>query len=446
MIPIDFATASGSSSSSSVWLIVFSVAILVLVGVIFALIIRRHDAKAIVGSRNEASTEKVKAEVILSSIEDGVVMIDSKNTIQVFNNGASRLIGWKKEDAEGLDYHSVLQLIDTKGRAYDQEHEPFARVMSEQKPFRDNQAVIMTKANRQIPIHLIVTPIIDSKNAVNAVVGVFRDVTQERADEEQRADFISTASHEMRTPVAAIEGYLALALNPHVANIDGRARDYLEKAHTSTKHLGQLFQDLLTSAKAEDGRLVNHPQVVEFGALLEQITDSLRFTAEKKGLTVEFLIGSGGNETKTTAAGEKVIRPLYYAQADPDRMREAITNLFDNGVKYTDHGKISVGLTGDDKVIQLYVRDTGAGIAAEDLPHLFQKFYRVDNSTTRSINGTGLGLFISRSIVELSQGRIWVESQLGEGTTFYINLPRLNTQQASNLQTKESKSFSPLTT
>jgi signal transduction histidine kinase len=264
---------------------------------------------------------------------------------------------------------------------------------------------------------------------------VFRDVTQERAEEQQHADFISTASHEMRTPVAAIEGYLALALNDKVATIDNRARDYLEKAHSSTQHLGELFQDLLTSAKAEDGRLTSHPGVIELGAFLEQLTSDLRLVAEKKALFVEYVFGSSNVVDATGGeAGEKVIRPLYYVYADPDRLREVVTNLFDNAVKYTPEGKISLGLAGDDQVAQCYVRDTGPGIPADDIPHLFQKFYRVDNSATRTIGGTGLGLFICRKIIELYGGRIWAESELGKGSTFYINLPRLTTERAAELQ------------
>ena len=273
-------------------------------------------------------------------------------------------------------------------------------------------------------------------NEFVGAVAVLRDISAARAEERRRADFISTASHEMRTPVAAIEGYLALALNDKVSQIDTKARDYLKKAHDSTQHLGKLFQDLLTSAKAEDGRLVSHPVVVEMGSYIEQLADSLRFAAEKKGLLVDFVIGADNSATGTDTPQQKVIKPLYYTHVDPDRMREVITNLFDNAVKYTESGKISLGLTGNNEVVQLYVRDTGIGIPAEDIPHMFQKFYRVDNSATRTIGGTGLGLFISRKIVELYNGRIWVESKLGEGSTFFINLPRLDSQKASQLQAK----------
>jgi signal transduction histidine kinase len=286
-----------------------------------------------------------------------------------------------------------------------------------------------------------VSPIVDNAQ-VTGMVGVFRDVSEERMEESQRADFISTASHEMRTPVAAIEGYLSLALNEKVATIDDRAKEYLEKAHVATKHLGQLFQDLLTSAKAEDGRMTNHPEVVELGAFMQQLTSDLQFAAQKKNLALEFIIGNSNVIDATTSTKGKVVRPLYYAIADPDRLREVITNLFDNACKYTDQGKVTLGLTGNDAVAQMYIRDTGHGIPAEDIPHLFQKFYRVDNSATRTIGGTGLGLFICRKIVELYHGRIWVESTLNKGSTFYINLPRLSAQQAETMLAQQANASS----
>jgi signal transduction histidine kinase len=245
----------------------------------------------------------------------------------------------------------------------------------------------------------------------------------------------------MRTPVAAIEGYLALAMNDKVSKIDSKAREYLEKAHSSTQHLGKLFQDLLTSAKAEDGRLSSHPTVLELGDYLEHLVEDLRFAAQKKGLDMEFILGTNSTGGASDAT-QKMIRPLYYALADPDRLREVITNVFDNAVKYTERGKVSIGLTGDTNVVQFRVSDTGPGIPPEDMPHLFQKFYRVDNSSTRTVGGTGLGLFICRKIVELYNGHIWVESKLGEGSTFFVNLPRLSADKAMQLQAEENSKTS----
>jgi PAS domain S-box-containing protein len=386
--------------------------------------------------------EKAKSDIILSAIQDGVVLIDDQQVIRHFNQGASNITGWSRQEAEGLDWHSVMKFTNRKNEAVEAEQTPIAKAFRTNQAVRDNNVNLTTKSGNTLAATFSVSPLATDKQATG-LVAVFRDVSEERAEENQRAEFISTASHEMRTPVAAIEGYLSLALNTKVATIDDRARDYLNKAHSSTQHLGQLFQDLLTSAKAEDGRLTNHPRVVEMGAFLEQLAQDLRFSAEKKRLFMEFLFGNSGVKDASGNAGEvkdmnKVIRPLYYVQVDPDRIREVVTNIFDNACKYTEEGKVSLGLTGNDGVVQIYIRDTGAGIPPEDITHLFQKFYRVDNSATRTIGGTGLGLFICRKIVELYQGRIWVESEIGKGSTFYINLPRIAATRAEQLMAAEA--------
>ena len=380
--------------------------------------------------------DNAKFKVILGSIEDGVILLDDEQTIQLINPGAAAICGWKAEEASGLNVSNVLQLVNDKGETVEEADNPLKQVFMTGQSVHSDDTIVMTSAKNQVPISMRVTPLLGQDGQVTAAVAVFSNVSQRRAEEKQRADFISTASHEMRTPVAAIEGYLALALNDKVATIDGRARSYLEKAHSSTQHLGKLFQDLLTSAKAEDGRLTSHPVVVEIGEFLEQLAGDFRLIAEKKGLFMEFVAGGNAtvNATSTAQGGVKVVKPLYYVYVDPDRLREVITNLFDNAIKYTEEGKISVGLSGNDRVVQCYVRDTGPGIPAEDLPHLFQKFYRVDNSATRTIGGTGLGLFICRKIIELYHGRIWAESKVGDGSSFYINLPRLSTQKAAEMQ------------
>ncbi len=395
--------------------------------------------------KNSASTtklatslrdERTKSDIILNTIEDGVVFVDEQGTIQLFNPGAAAITGWTREDAEGLAWKSVFSFMNNRGEAVDETATPFAKAFKTNQSARDNNANINSKSGNTIAASFSVTPLVVNQR-VTGLVAIFRDVSAERKEESQRAEFISTASHEMRTPVAAIEGYLSLALNDKVATIDSRAKDYLEKAHASTKHLGELFQDLLTSAKAEDGRLTNHPEVVEMGEFMEQLTSDLHFSAQKKNLGIDFMIGNNNvidaSLPASMSGGERVVRPLYYVEVDPDRLREVVTNLFDNACKYTDQGKISLGLTGNDSVVQIYIRDTGHGIPPEDIPHLFQKFYRVDNSATRTIGGTGLGLFICRKIVELYRGRIWVESTIGQGSTFYINLPRLTTQQAEKM-------------
>lgn len=385
---------------------------------------------------NNLSNERMRSEVILSAIDDGVVLLDSEQNIQLFNPAAGRITGWNPEEAIGMSYKSVLPLQNDRAEPYKESETPFFRAYNEKITIRDHEANLITKSKSVISLDITVTPLLDIDKEVSGVVVIFRDVSEQRREEAQRADFISTASHEMRTPVAAIEGYLALALNDRVSKIDDKARGFLDKAHDSTKHLGKLFQDLLTSARAEDGRLVSNPVVIEMGAFLTDLTDALKFTAQNKGLAIEFVLGAQGSVVD--ASDTNTVKPLYYVHADPDRLREVITNLFDNAVKYTENGKVSIGLTGDQSVVQIRVQDTGPGIPTQDIPHLFQKFYRVDNSTTRTIGGTGLGLFICRKIVELYHGRIWVESELGHGSTFYINLPRISSMQAAEYQKREA--------
>lgn len=388
----------------------------------------------------QLKTNKQQAEMLIQSISDGMVVITVDGKIGMMNPAAAKMTQWDTNEAIGLDARLVLKFTSEEDKEIPKGEDPLQKVFNESKPV-DSVYKLTGREGKIIYVSAAISPVVPpGSNSITGAVAVMRDISATRAEERRRADFISTASHEMRTPVAAIEGYLALALNDRVSSIDSKARSYLEKAHSSTQHLGKLFQDLLTSARAEDGRLVSHPVVVEMGTYMEQLTDSLRFAAEKKGLIMDLVIGSDQSETR----GSKVIKPLYYTHVDPDRMREVITNVFDNAVKYTESGKISIGLTGNNSIVQLYVKDTGPGIPADDVPHLFQKFYRVDNSATRTIGGTGLGLFICRKIIELYSGRIWVESEFGKGSTFYINLPRLTAEKAADLQASETSESSTL--
>lgn len=404
---------------------------------------QKDPAKTVAVSGELAKDQGLSSEFILGAIEDGVVMVGADNIIHLFNPAAGHITGWPTADAVGLEFHSVLPLVDEHGTATPPQLHPFARVLAGGKGIRDNKSLLQTRGGKLVPISLIVSPMPGndppSTSTGGGVVGVFRDITTEKQEEARRSEFVSTASHEMRTPIAAIEGYLSLALNPKVSQIDVHAKSYLEKAHASVQHLGELFQDLLTTSKAEDGRIASYPTVVEVGEVVAAAADAGRFNAKEKGLQLKYQISS----TKEVTGG-KVIRPLFYAFLDPNRLLEVLQNLIDNAIKYTPEGSITVALTGDNSVIQIQVQDTGAGIPEEDIPHLFQKFYRVDSSMTRTIGGTGLGLFISRKIVEMYNGHIWVTSQLSKGSTFYINLPRLSAEQALSMQKNQANVVSPL--
>lgn len=388
--------------------------------------------KTIAGDENQLVS-------IFSSIEDGLVLIDGGGIISLINSAAGNLTGWKVDDAIGIDVRLVVKLADSHGNIYNEQNYPFSYAISTGQSIRDKNSELVSRNNQKIPVGLSITPLKGSDGRINGAVALISNITTEKEQENRLVDFISTASHEMRTPVAAIEGYLSLALNNRVAAIDNKARVYLEKAQSETKHLGVLFQDLLTSAKAEDGRLSSHPQVVELGALIKSSAEEFRLINKKPSIKTEFVIGSA-IQTNNTVEEEHQVAPLYYVSVDPERIKEVITNLYDNAIKYTTQGNITIGLTGDNQTVQFYVKDTGAGIPAEDMPHLFQKFYRVDNTETRTVGGTGLGLFICKKIVELYNGRIWVDSTVNKGSTFYVNLPRLTNQQVTDIRTHQINS------
>jgi len=390
----------------------------------------------------ELEAEQLRSEILFNAIGEGVIATEINGKIQLINPAACKITDWEQTDAINVDVTSVLRLIKAEGETEQEvvgRDHPFVRAISERADITLDDSMLSTHTNKRVELSITVSPIIIN-GEVQGAVAVFRDVTEQRKQERQRAEFISTASHEMRTPVAAIEGYLALAMNQNVSTIDGKARSYLEKAHESTRHLGNLFKDLLTAAKSEDGRLTNHPEVVEVNSLLEKISEDLRFSAEEKGLKMVYTT-AGEDETRISV---NRVAPLYYIHVDPERMREVVTNLITNAIKFTEEGQITIGLRANQESVQITIADTGYGIPKDDIDHLFQKFYRVDNSATRTIGGTGLGLFISRNIVEMYKGRIWVDSEIGEGSTFYINLPRLSKDQADELKKSEAVTTAPM--
>ena len=371
--------------------------------------------------KNKLSAVESKSDVVINAIDDGVLAISKDGNIELINPSAQQIIGWDQGDALGLNWKSVLKLVTPDGKDVEDLENPIAQSLSKNQPTHNDKLFLLTSSEKRILVSIVSSPV---GTDGEGIIVVFRDITKEKAEEREQAEFISTASHEMRTPVASIEGYLGLALNPATAHIDEKARDFITKAHESAQHLGRLFQDLLDISKVEDGRMKNNPKVINVNEFLKDIFDGLATKADEKQLNYIFMpdiIDEGK---------EKSLQPIFYANIDPDHFREVVSNLIENAIKYTPSGEVVVNATGDDKQISVSVKDSGIGIPAEDIPHLFQKFYRVDNSDTREIGGTGLGLYLSRRLAEAMSGNLRVESKYKEGSTFYLEIPRMNSSEA----------------
>lgn len=381
---------------------------------------------------NRLSAVESKSDVVINTIDDGVLAISKDGNIELINPSAQQIIGWDQGDALGLNWKSVLKLVTSDGKDVEDLENPIAQSLSKNQPTHNDKLFLLTSSEKRILVSIVSSPV---GTEGEGIIVVFRDITKEKAEEREQAEFISTASHEMRTPVASIEGYLGLALNPATAHIDEKARDFITKAHESAQHLGRLFQDLLDISKVEDGRMKNNPKIINVNEFLKDIFDGLATKASEKQLNYIFMpdiIDEGK---------EKSLQPIFYANIDPDHFREVVSNLIENAIKYTPSGEVVVNVTGDDKQISVSVKDSGIGIPAEDIPHLFQKFYRVDNSDTREIGGTGLGLYLSRRLAEAMSGNLRVESKYKEGSTFYLEIPRMSSSEAKQrLESAEAES------
>lgn len=359
------------------------------------------------------------SEIVLQSIREGVMIVSANGNITLANPMACTMIGRNASELVGISLISAVNLVDKSGNAIAENANPIiVSIRTGEVTEHRDLSLLNVATNKVTPISLIATP---TSGAGSDVVVTMRDIAQELKEESERMDFISTASHEMRTPVASIEGYLGLAMNPATATIDERAKEYLSKAHESSQHLGRLFQDLLDTTKLDDGLMKAHMEPVELSSLVKQYAEAQAPNVQAKGLNFQF--GSGFENNQANGMN---VAPLYYASVDKDFLQEVINNLVENAVKYTPSGRVSVFVTGDDHSNRIIVEDTGIGIPRDEIEHIFQKFYRVDNSDTREIGGTGLGLALVKQRVEAMGGQVWAESEQGKGSRFIVMLPRLS--------------------
>lgn len=363
------------------------------------------------------------ANLVLNSIDEGVMIVHSSGIVVLVNPAAMRLLGASDPNmVENLQLASILNLENSEGTKIEDDVNPVLRAVMNGENFETRDLILVSVQEQRRPVAISV---VCTTTGQNERIITLRDIARELEEEGEQADFISTASHEMRTPVASIEGYLGLALNPKTATIDERARKYLEEAHASSKHLGRLFKDLLDVTKLDDKKIRVQLTPVEMASTVRSIANGQVPMMSEKGIHYTF----GANAARSDNA-TRVVNQEVYASVDIDFLREAVNNLVENAIKYTaSGGGIWVNVRGDDDRVLINVTDTGIGISPDDLKHVFQKFYRADNSQTRTVGGTGLGLYLVKQRVEAMGGKVWAESSFGEGSTFYLSFPRITAEE-----------------
>ena len=391
---------------------------------IFNLIKKKEPINNGQAPQNPATAQSANlANLVLNSIDEGVMIVHSSGIVVLINPAAMRLLGTSDPNmVENLQLASILNLENSEGTKIEDDVNPVLRAVINGENFETRDLILVSIQEQRRPVAISV---VCTTTGQNERIITLRDIARELEEEGEQADFISTASHEMRTPVASIEGYLGLALNPKTATIDERARKYLEEAHASSKHLGRLFKDLLDVTKLDDKKIRVQLTPVEMASTVRSIANGQVPMMSEKG--IHYTFGANAARSDNTA---RVVNQEVYASVDIDFLREAVNNLVENAIKYTaPGGGIWVNVRGDDDRVLINVTDTGIGISPDDLKHVFQKFYRADNSQTRTVGGTGLGLYLVKQRVEAMGGKVWAESSFGEGSTFYLSFPRITAEE-----------------
>jgi len=348
---------------------------------------------------------KVRDEAILSSIGDGIIATDSGKRIIVMNKIAEKLLGWKIDEAIGKLHDEVILLEDEKGTFVPPEKKPLAKAFSS----TTTKLYLLSKNKIKFPVAITVSPIILDNKIIGAVE-VFRDITQEKAIAKMKDEFLSVASHELRTPMTAIKGFLDMVIKEQVGKISTvKMKKYLEMAYEGNERMIKLVNDLLNVSRIEAGRMKFDLTDVQMEKIIEQTIAELAKIAQSKGLHLKF---------------EKPEKPLPMVVAATDKIQMVLTNIIGNGLKFTEKGEVKIWTKTDKKLITIYIQDTGGGIAEKDQDKLFQKFSQIDTTISGSVKGTGLGLYISKMIIEKLGGKIWCKSKgKGKGSTFSFSLP-----------------------
>ena len=366
-----------------------------------------------------AESAEILANLVLNTTDSGVIIVLPTGVIEYINPAAVSLLGGQMaQNFLGAKLEDILKLENGQGVAIPAQNNLVFYAVNNGQNYTTRGYFLVNLQGQKKPVAF---KVITAHSPKNERIVTFYDITSELEAESEQAEFISTASHEMRTPVASIEGYLGLALNPKTATIDERAKKYLEEAKKSSQHLGKLFRDLLDVTKLDDKRIKAHLTPIEITSTVRSIAEGQIPKMSEKNIHFTF-----GSSSSANMNGGRVINQEVFAAVDVDFLREIINNLIENAIKYTNNGGgIWVNVRGDGDRVLINVTDTGIGISPEDSKHVFQKFYRADNSETRTIGGTGLGLYIVKERVEAMSGSTWVESTFGEGSTFYVAFPRL---------------------
>lgn len=367
--------------------------------------------------KQETAREKNKIDSILHSIGDGVFVVDKDLKVILVNNIAAKISGYAVEEILGAKYIDKLKFVYEKTQKI---NDKFVIRAIETKTIQEmsNHTVLVNKVGNQIPVSDSAAPLLDKDGKVIGCVVVFRDVTKEREIDRLKDEFVSIASHELRTPLTAIDGLVSMILDGEYGAVNKNLKQPLEDVNTSSERLINLVNDMLNLSRIKAGRMKYMLSDFPISDIIVETVQLLQPVAKPKNIEL--------------VAAENLEK--IDVQGDVDKVKQALNNLIGNSLKFTDKGSITVSTKAVGDKVEIYITDTGIGIAKEDQDKLFGQFQQLESGRGRP-TGTGLGLYISKEIAQKMGGDLWLKnSEKGVGSTFAFSLPKAKSKLAEQVK------------
>jgi len=370
-------------------------------------------------------TENLKA--ILNGSHHSIISTDVHGKIVQFNRAAERMLGYSAEeminketpeiihDAEEVKTHAEI-LSKKLNKPVTPGFKTFIANLSEEE-VDENEWTYIRKDGSRFPVCVSVTTLHGPNNEVIGYMGIGQDITERKKVEKMKNEFISVVSHELRTPLTSIQGSLSLLVGGTGGELNPKVMQLLKIAKQNSERLIRLINDMLDIEKIESGKMEFHFKPVNLNNLVQETVTANQAYAEKFGVKIQF----------------QTINSNPVVTVDPDRLIQVLTNLISNAIKFSpQNGKVDVTVSEDNNSVRVTIKDYGNGIPLEFQQRIFQKFAQADASATRERGGTGLGLNISKAIIEKMGGTIQFETKENVGTSFYFDLPLKQEKQAAH--------------
>jgi len=355
--------------------------------------------------KNQSIIEKEKLSRILHSIGDAVLVVDEKRRIILFNRAAERITGYLTGEVIGQPASEILKMVFERDRSPNNIIEEVFKSGKVQEI--TNHTLLIDKKGKEISIADSAAPITDRDGKLFGCIVVFRDVTHEREIDRQKSEFISVASHQLRTPLTSIKWFLEMLLDGDAGALNKEQREMVEQVFQSGERMIDLVNKLLNVSRIESGRVAVKPVPTDLNIMI-------------KGVITELLSIAKQREIKLQVSSPK----LPEINIDPNLVREVFMNLLSNAIKYSkDKSAVTLTAAVKGKDILFSIADEGIGIPKKEQVKIFHKFFRAENAVVRETEGTGMGLYVAKNVVELSGGQIWFKSEEAKGSTFFFTLP-----------------------